>query len=511
MDSAVGLSRRQTAVLTAAALVLYLQAALWIRYGLHYAIGDSLVRSSNARTMVFGRHPKLATMGFVWLPLPTLSQIPFAIVFEPFGVAEFSGPASTVVFGGLTALVLMLIMRELAVPRKQSLIIVCLYVFNPVVVYTAANGMSEAPSLFFLALVALGCVKWDRRRDSVSLALIGLALAGGMAVRYEMLAAVPVVALLVGLRTGNLRRAIRTASVVAVPSVFVFSLWLAASRLIMGSAFFWRKGLAHSANPPAHAAWLPENKTFVSAAWYSVRLSLWIAPAFCVIALVVVARRQLRSFGTTIMGLGSVFPISVSYLLLRNQTWGNPRYYFPLILLGTIGVAWQLGDRGPLKAGTLGVGPRFVLIASLAFGMLTATWALNEPTIAAVESEPVVFHALLGNSFNKGLLTPEFGYLGWEKFTSGLDSRLDTAPHALVLVDERTAFPLVLFARHIKQLIVSSDQDWEPTVADGAAGVRYLVISATGPLENFKQIAARAEWKKVASSPVADLYQQVGV
>jgi hypothetical protein len=57
MDSAVGLSRRQTAVLTAAALVLYLQAALWIRYGLHYAIGDSLVRSSNARTMVFGRHP----------------------------------------------------------------------------------------------------------------------------------------------------------------------------------------------------------------------------------------------------------------------------------------------------------------------------------------------------------------------------------------------------------------------------------------------------------------------
>ena len=93
-------------------LIVYIGAAVWMRAGLGYAIGDALARSANARAMVQSRYPGIAPVGFVWMPLPTLIQVPFVIVLAPFGLVSYAGPVANSFCGALAAYILVRTCRD---------------------------------------------------------------------------------------------------------------------------------------------------------------------------------------------------------------------------------------------------------------------------------------------------------------------------------------------------------------------------------------------------------------
>lgn len=49
-------------------------------FKLEFVYGDSLSRSFHAYSVFFGDHPKFATIGFIWPPLPTLVLFPLVLI-----------------------------------------------------------------------------------------------------------------------------------------------------------------------------------------------------------------------------------------------------------------------------------------------------------------------------------------------------------------------------------------------------------------------------------------------
>lgn len=477
-----GLWRRPlspTQLFSGACLLLYVAAGLWIRFGLDYTIGDALSRSATARAVVFSADPKATAVGFVWLPLPALAQIPFVIMLEPFGWAEFAGPLSTACWAALTVALLIRVGRRLGLSTYLTMVFVALYALNPLIIFQAANGMSEA--MFYLVLVwALsGLLDWMDTPGPRPELQVGFALAAAMAIRYESLFLTMAIAVLMGLRRSTWTARLVTAGVVALPAFYVFIVWLAANRLIMGDALFWKHGLDVTGKPPTDAAWLPA-ATFRAGMAYSLGRTAMVAPGLLILPVFLVRRRETRTVGMTIVAAGSVFAIFTGLLVGRGASWGNLRYYTPAVTVVAVLVLWLATRwRSP--------GARTGLWLVLALGAVSGAAAANNRLASAPEHDWQVFAPALGLStaLDDAATTEEVSGLNaqrWRMVARSIDQRLADDPELRVVIDMGEAFPVFLMTDYPARYLIDSDRDYEARAATGFIGfdLAYGTAESTG-------------------------------
>jgi len=514
-------------VMAAIALAAYVATAIWMLYGLPYEIGDALARTADARYMLFSRDPHLAAVGFVWLPLPVLAQLPFMLVASPLHQAVAAGPISTAVGGALAVLVVAGITRVLQLGRGLGVALTAAYAFNPVIIFTSANGMSETWFYLFAAIALLGYVQWIRYGRTLDLVVISAGLAGAMFVRYETIAFIPLLALGAGVRAWrgpfrapidmqNIRRVASCSFVVALPGIWMLSLWLFAELLIMKSPFFWLHAQSSMGHTPAHAGWLPAQLTPRSIVGYSANLTLEIAPGLLLLAPLLLIRRRLDRaiVGMALLGCALLFPALIVYQLMKRVTWADPRYFEPLVLFTTVAAAWVAAELRPSHRSTR-VLFNTGIIALLVLGMFTATSALSDPKATAIEQEHHFFRAVSGrpqvsqgnvNTFQLAPVIPS-----WKKLARELDLR--TTNRDLILVDANVAFPAVVFTDHPDRYLISSDRDYERVVADPIGKVTYIVQVAGSPdAATYSAIlagTANGTWTKLEDFSVASVYRWV--
>ena len=513
----------------AACQAVYVATAVWVLYGLPYEIGDALARSADARYMLFSRDPHLAAVGFVWLPLPVLAQLPFMLVLSPLHQAVAAGPLSTTVAGALTIVVVASICRTLGLGRRMSLAVTLAYGLNPIIVFTAANGMSEAWFYLFASIALLGYLRWflDRRMNDVAILAVGLA--GAMAVRYETLAFVPLLALGAGVagtrgrwRTSTFKgTGARFASIFAtasLPAGYVLGTWLFASLLIMKDPFFWAHAQATMGHTPPHAGWLPSHLTDASIVGYSARLTLELAPGLVVLGplSLVVGRRSLDRMvvGVCLLSCALLFPLLIVFQLISRTTWADPRYFEPCILFTTVATAWVASNLhlGGLRSTRVAY---LLLVSILVLGAATGTLALSNPNATAIEQEHHFFRAISlqrdvtqgqVNTFQLAPVIPS-----WHRLATDLDST--THSHDHILIDANVSFPAFVFTRHPRRYVVSSDRDFQSIVADPAGKVDYIVQVPGSPLSaQFAQILAdstNGAWHLEGQYSVASVYKLV--
>lgn len=240
--------RRVKVAVFVVALAAYASVGYWLQVRNGFILGDALSRVSAAQSAVFSRDPHLAAIGFIFTPLTAMLQIP-AIMFSPLWPAmterAFSATIVSAVFmaGGVVQILGMGTDRGL--PRAYVLTIAALFALNPMIVFYGANGMSEAPFIFFLSWAVRRLIMWMVDDDVHHLVVAG-GIAMGLAylTRYDAVACVAAAGLLVGATTylrarpaPRFRRALLDTLLVAAPGFATFVGWAAASWLITGEAF----------------------------------------------------------------------------------------------------------------------------------------------------------------------------------------------------------------------------------------------------------------------------------
>ena len=230
------------------ALVVYLAVGYWLQVQQGFILGDALSRVSAAQGALFSRDPHLAAIGFVFTPLTALLQLP-AIAVSPLWPEmterAFSGTIMSGAFMAAGVVQILGMGTDRGLPRLYTLTIAALFALNPMIVFYGANGMSEAPFIFFMSWAVRRLILWMVDDDVHHLITAG-GIAMGLAylTRYDAVACIAAAGTLVAGTTyvrarppPRIRRALLDLIMVSGPGFGAFIGWAGVSWLITGEAF----------------------------------------------------------------------------------------------------------------------------------------------------------------------------------------------------------------------------------------------------------------------------------
>lgn len=480
--------------------------SIWLLYVRHYTIGDALSRTATAKIMVLSGDPHLGSMGYYWMPLPTLTRIPFVLMLQPFGRAELAGPLTSAVFAALTIPVICAIGRTLKLSTALTVTIAITLAFNPVTMFIAANGMSESTFVFFLALTMYGYLRWRVDGAMTSLCILGLALGGAMASRFEALVITPAICVAVMLGVPKGRR-LRTAAMVAFPPATVFMLWSLASLLIMGDWLFWKHIVDDFIVTPDDALWLPADRSIPSLARHDMLNVVALGPAvvLVVVGLLGFPRRWRTSIG--VVGMILLLPIVITWQTHEGTSWDVPRFYTVIPMLVTVGVMWLVFASRSRR--NWSVTFSVVGVVLLVAGSITGTVLIADVKRTSVEGDSVFFGAVLGRSPEDTWIPSDDGPGFLDILAPFRQMERDLVPSfkrgRTVALDTIIAVPF-LVSDYPQNYIIPEDRDFEPIIADPIGRVDFIIrISsnrATGYGVLLDQVIAGADggkWVHVGS------------
>jgi hypothetical protein len=478
---------REVGVLTIAALIGYVWVAWWMRDVLHFFVNDALARSSDAVFVSIGRDPHLGAIGFFWPPLPTLIQIPLTPLLAPFARQDMAGPISSAVCMALTIPVLGRLCTRLGLSRPLRFAICAAFALNPVTIYYAGNGLSEACSFLFMAISMLGFLTFIQTRSATDLVVMSFGLSGAALTRLEAPALTIVLASVAAFEWPRWRRSLWTFTLIVIPPAACFLFWMGVQWVLLGSPTFFIQG----GKNPVRAIWLPDTVDHPLLAFpWALHWMVVLGPALILLVLVLlwtpISTRVRGTIG--ILAGAAVFPIIQIYQVITHTGYGDPRYFVTAVLFAVVAVIWlAAGKPGRVRSAWTATGPAWncALVGLLVLGGVTASRSLTSGRVTGVESEcnffdygagkvlPILGHSSPASSSSYCAPFKE-QYLGaWQQLDAYIDRNLK--PSDRILDDNYSNFYAVLWTHRADQFVVRNDRDWQKIVANPIGTVDYIV------------------------------------
>lgn len=454
---------------------VYLALGLWLMLGLGFYEGDALSRTANALYVVRGRDPHIAAIGFVWNPLPSVVQVPLLLLLDPFGLAYLAAPIHSALFGVGSVMVLDHLLRFLQVGafRRRALLIV--YGLHPLVVFYAANGMSEAPLLFFMLAATYQFLRWARGGGTQSLILFALFSSSTFLVRYEGLAfcAGGVAALTVAFFIGKDLEPDRLEAILLtylVPVSYVAAMWVFFNAVFVGDPFyFYRSSYGNLAQTAGFRTGLQTYLSLVignllASLEYSVSRWLIVMPAIAPIALLAllrgVFRREHVTFG--VLAMAGTLPAFHAYLVFSGTSFGWLRFFLYSVPFAIVLLPLVLDPlRGSRRTYALGWALSLVLLAA---SLPSGLYAMAQPDLGREEWE-ITRHLIDPTAV---AVPPSFTFTTDKQIAAYVDA-LPGEP--VVLMDSAYGFGVNIFSRDHLRYAITSDRDFPSLLARPDAGV----------------------------------------
>jgi len=455
-------------VSAAVSWVVYVGVGSWLLYGLNYAVGDAMARTSMARAMVHSRQPHFGAVGFVWLPWPTLAQTPFMAVLSRLNLELLAGPVSTAIAGAFTVRMLARALQDWGLSRRWVVIFTVVYAINPFTIFYSSNAMSEGWAALFTCAAIIAFLRWCDRPRLQYLPQLGFALAMLCLCRYEgfLVAGVLTIAVALAAPTARLAHAL----VVLLPTAVVMGFWVAICHILLGDGLYWYKGLVNASDPGPDAGWLPHHRTITTMLPYVLRFSLIVAPILILLVPMIIHREagEARSRRiaplTTLVAIGAIYPITVFQNVLSGNGWGSIRYFSPLVLVVTV-VAARYANTEREEAPM-----RWIIVGALVLGLITGWNGLASPKVSAVEAEWLVARKMSNPSDRTfGFPLPLF----WQA-TKYIDDQLDKKD--LVAINSDSAFAISMLTRHPRRFAIVEDYDFGALVAAQPTSFTWIVL-----------------------------------
>jgi hypothetical protein len=362
--------------------------------------GDAFYRSTSALFVLHSSDPKLANIGFVWMPLPTLLNLPWVALYPAWPNVVSSGVASSAtsaVCGGATAALLLVVAERFGLSRRIGWAFALLVSANPMIFLYAGTGMAEgvvAP--FLVGAVACLTLFWHTgRRGWVAGA--GVALGLGFAAAYETvpLGVALTGALVAGLflssearrpfaPLGRLRAAEGLGILLVFPSVVVALLFVGANAVIMGDPLFFVRGAygygSYRAEAFTGGAESATGDLLAVAALVGERAWPFLVPLGFLLVVRALDRRlwRIESLSLTVIGL-SVTCLLIAPMAFQGSRMDFLRYYiYPLF----VAAGWGLyeiatSDRRRRAA--------CIVLAGWAVAVPVCVWTMSRPALAIQE------------------------------------------------------------------------------------------------------------------------------
>jgi len=478
------------------ALIAYLVIARWAIVDHNLVMGDAISRLGNATYALDSRYAHLSAIGFVWGPIPTLTMLPTMAVGLVPHTSWFVPSVSSCVFMAASVAVVNGIGRGWGLTRAWRLATTLFFATNPMIVFYAVNGMSEAYFILFLLLAANRLSAWIVDDRSGDLALAGLWLGFGYLVRYEALAAAGAAAGMVALVGGwhtwmehaderDLRERGKHVSgrvgldvaVLVMPVVTAVAAFALVSWIVTGQAFaqfsstYGNSSVIQATAPAA---------TGLSALRFSIGelagagpLAL---PLVCLAALWLDKERRSRALG--LVGVfGGVLALT-ALLQVTGKTLPFLRFWIAAIplevlLLGLLAAQWAQRPRRAHRLQSLRAVAAVGGLVALVAATFSITWSAMTNTIYGVQEHQIATVVEpWRDRFDERQTLAQF--TAERRLAAYLDAlRL---PAGSVLVDVLDGFPVVAASRDPRQFVIPSDFDFAQALSDPVHyGVRYLL------------------------------------
>ncbi len=483
-------------------LATYLVAGSLLVFRGNVILGDALARVENIDRVLYSRDPHLAAIGFNFPPLPQLLYLPFiplASLWPALVKYGFIGNIFSAFFMAAAVYQLRGFMADIGVRRGPRLALIATFALHPMVLYSGANGMTEAPSLLFLMLAVRQLARWLRWGSVSAQVYTGVALSLAFLTRYEAVWAGIGVMALATLVTASRRRGggrivtgLCDAIVFGGPLMFTVVGWIATNWLITGSPFAeitnaYGTAQLHIAGTEAVDARL----------WTQGLLGIVtmepLLPVIAVVAAVVGWRRRDLAFA-------AVVAIFVPVLAFMYWGWATQnllpslRYLIVCVPLATLlaGVALASKDEAVLR----------VVRPAHARSRDRVPDSRSSARMAAKAAPVVILTAMLAiaapigaagawaqqGSGASGLATvlplplpSDAAQRAAHRWTTEREvaQYLDSLslPQGSVLMDDFEGFAIFINSDNKRQFVITSDRDFQAALAEPAdAGVRYILV-----------------------------------
>ena len=312
---------------------------------------EGLSRVSQAFSAIYGRNPHLSAIGFIWPPLPAVSDIPFIVLLRPFRQEILAESLMSAFYAGFSMVQLNNILKHFKVERGWRTIWMILFGLQPLILHNAALGMSETPFIGFLLFSFNGYLVWRQEQRSSGIMMAGLGAWLALYCRYEALAWMAAMAVSICwvwlFRKGKISPEKLEAELLAylVPPAYGFIFWVFLNWTIMGNPIYFLTGPGATTNTPDTAQTFgPDHLWYYAMNSVSGTLKLlaaeisFIGPllvfATIVLLLIIIFKKRWVDFDFVMLGWACVlFTVIIGY---RGYLPAFSRYFMWMIPGGII-------------------------------------------------------------------------------------------------------------------------------------------------------------------------------
>ena len=475
----------ENTLLFGVAVTFYIIIANYIVFHVHYMINDAYARIDNAFDVLFTRDPHLAAIGFVWPPLPSFVDLPiiaFRGVWPALVNQGFGGSIEAAIFSAGTVVLFNVGLRWAGVVRGMRWIFCLAWLFNPMIIIYAVQGMAEAMFVFFAVASILVFLRWCENRRGGLLPLMGILAGLGCLCRNEMFFLTAALGAGVVIRTIRWKvswREVETVALMfALPALLMIMLWIGSMAIILRDPLYW----IHAQNGAIGGKIAAGGgggggvsvDTWRSAFDFVIGHSLLLFPAIIAALGILVARVLVKKDRVTgLILISFAFPIALIdiYLLHNSGLAPNLRYQIFVIPYTFVVFVYVLRSLRTKRA-VLQSLIALPMVAVLGLSNIATAETLGNPLVSQEEA-PLITAIASGQTMEQLGRTNSIDF-GMQ--VAPLVEALDT-DHGLIACDSTTCFPVILNVKHPDRFVVTSDRDFQAVIAQPQVyHVEYFLV-----------------------------------
>lgn len=486
-------------------LIFYLVVSYYLVYHLKFVFGDAVSRTEKAFLTLYDNEPKLASLGFIWTPLPSLLQIPLVLLKDA-ALHGFSGNVLSSIFGAFSCLYVYKFLRRTRINLSLQVIFVLIYGLNPMIVFYSANGMSESIFIFFLLLSTWHYLEWKKSAKINDLILMGISLSMAFLSRYE---AVPF-ALLMGVLIlftyyfgdfrGNFKFVEGSFIVYFAPISFVILLWIIANWLITGDPLHFLRGQYSNIDQTKSISGnVKELQGYIfDSLLYVGKRVFFLFPVFVVILLFFLFKQIRRPsyLAISLIALSLAVPVFEYLMILTGGSFGWLRFFIYVIPFSFVLISEYFSCR---KVSSLLVGFFLVLFmlsdVSSGMAMHSEVYGKEEYQLFDVISRKRNIDD--SNTYTKDLEVATY-------VNENLKGHR-------ILIDDFTGFGIILESLNPRIFINNSDNDYAKSLSDPANNCDYILARKPEGIGTFDAINKKFPDLFYDGAPFAALYKDFGL